>query len=264
MVFIVRRNAGTTREGVGSCADGVWPPLPKRLGGAIVASKPMTGSRRDRDADDTRTERERHKPLRQISNPAAISCRAAMSPARRRDVEPVLFVVDHEPMSLDLLVSGLARRFGKDFTVRGESSQELALVALQALAASDQPVALLFVDDAASGMLVRAHRLHPWASEGNGASDLDKPVAGAAIIQVRGGGRAGPCGSVCRAACPWAVRLAIGSPALRIPSYAGISGQGSAPVTPRWRGEPKKMGPRIPSAFRCFGQSRVRTSTLEA
>jgi len=93
----------------------------------------------------------------------AISSRRKKSPARRRDVEPVLFVVDHDPMSLDVLVSGLSRRFGKDFTVRGESSPEVALVALRELAAARRPVALLLVDDAAFSLLARAHRLHPLA-----------------------------------------------------------------------------------------------------
>ena len=78
-------------------------------------------------------------------------------------VLPVLFVVDHDPSSLDVLLSDLSRRFGNDFTVRGETSPEAALAALQEMAAADEPVALLLVDDAASDFLARAHELHPRA-----------------------------------------------------------------------------------------------------
>ena len=42
-----------------------------------------------------------------------------------------------------------------------------------------------------------------------------------------------------RERCPWGVRLAIAFRALTIDSFAGISGYGGAPVTPRWRGEPQ-------------------------
>jgi thioredoxin reductase (NADPH) len=76
-------------------------------------------------------------------------------------VLPVLFVVDHDPKSLDVLLSDLSRRFGNSFTVRGETSPEAALAALQAMAAAKEPVALLLVDDAASDVLARAHQLHP-------------------------------------------------------------------------------------------------------
>ncbi len=79
-------------------------------------------------------------------------------------VLPVLLVVDSDQTSLDLLLSGLRRRFGNDFTVQGETSPEAALAALEAMADAEQPVALLLVDDAAgSGFLVRAHDLHPRA-----------------------------------------------------------------------------------------------------
>src|SRR4051812_33822610 len=78
-------------------------------------------------------------------------------------VLPVLFVVDHDPKSLDVLLAGLSRRFGNNLTVRGETSPESALVALEALAAANEPVALLLVDDAASDFLARAHELHPGA-----------------------------------------------------------------------------------------------------
>jgi thioredoxin reductase (NADPH) len=78
-------------------------------------------------------------------------------------VLPVLFVVDRDPDSLDAVLSDLTRRFGNDFSVRGETSPDCALAALQALAAAHEPVALLLVADAASGFLVRAHELHPTA-----------------------------------------------------------------------------------------------------
>jgi thioredoxin reductase (NADPH) len=78
-------------------------------------------------------------------------------------VLPVLFVVDREPKSLDAVLSDLSRRFGNDFAVRGESSSEVALATLQAMAAAHEPVALLLVDDAASDFLARAHELHPQA-----------------------------------------------------------------------------------------------------
>jgi hypothetical protein len=76
-------------------------------------------------------------------------------------------------------------------------------------------------------------------SEGKGACDLDSPAAGATIIQVQGGegALAARIRLPRRERCPWGVRLAIGSRALRIVPYPGISGYGGAPVTPRWRGE---------------------------
>ncbi|HEX4188984.1 MAG TPA: FAD-dependent oxidoreductase [Solirubrobacteraceae bacterium] len=76
---------------------------------------------------------------------------------------PVLFVVDHDPNSLDAMVSDLSGRFGNDFAVRGKTSPDAALVALEELAAADEPVALLLVDHLASNFLARAHELHPRA-----------------------------------------------------------------------------------------------------
>jgi thioredoxin reductase (NADPH) len=78
-------------------------------------------------------------------------------------VLPVLFVVDHDSNSLGVLLSDLSRRFGNDFTVRGETSPEAAHTALREMAAANEPVALLLVDDAASDFLARAHELHPRA-----------------------------------------------------------------------------------------------------
>ena len=77
---------------------------------------------------------------------------------------PVLFVVDRDPNSLGVLLSDLSRRFGNDFTVRGETSPEAAHAALLEMAAANEPVALFLVDDAAaSDFLERAHELYPRA-----------------------------------------------------------------------------------------------------
>ena len=76
---------------------------------------------------------------------------------------PVLFVVDHDTSSLHELVADLTRRFGNDFTVKGDSSPEAALAAMQQMASADEPVALLLVDDSSSEFLARAHDLHPRA-----------------------------------------------------------------------------------------------------
>jgi thioredoxin reductase (NADPH) len=78
-------------------------------------------------------------------------------------VLPVVFVVDHDPSSLAVVLSDLSRRFGGNFSVRGETSPEAALAAVQAMAAANEPVALLLVDDADSELLARAHELHPEA-----------------------------------------------------------------------------------------------------
>jgi thioredoxin reductase (NADPH) len=78
-------------------------------------------------------------------------------------VLPVLFVFDHDPSSLETLLSDLSRRFGNDFALRGETSPEVALAGLREIAAANEPVALFLVDDAASEFLARAHELHPRA-----------------------------------------------------------------------------------------------------
>jgi thioredoxin reductase (NADPH) len=81
----------------------------------------------------------------------------------RSVVLPVLFVVDHDASSLEVLLSDLSRRFGNDFSVRGETSPDEALATLQEMAAANEPVALLLVDDDASEFLARAHELHRGA-----------------------------------------------------------------------------------------------------
>jgi thioredoxin reductase (NADPH) len=91
------------------------------------------------------------------------STNRARGATRRRRRGPVLFVLDHDQRSLDVLLSALTRRFGNDFTVRGDTSPRSALSALDQLAAATEQVALLLVDDLAPDFLDRAHRLHPTA-----------------------------------------------------------------------------------------------------
>ena len=76
---------------------------------------------------------------------------------------PVLFVVDRNGHSLNVMLVGLTRRFGNDFTVAGEVTPATALVALEKMAAGSVPVALLVTDDAADEFLTQAHALHPGA-----------------------------------------------------------------------------------------------------
>ncbi len=76
---------------------------------------------------------------------------------------PVLFVIDRDPSSLEVLVSDLSRRFGNDFSVRGETTTAAALDTLREMAAADEQVALFLVDDAASDFLESAHELYPRA-----------------------------------------------------------------------------------------------------
>jgi thioredoxin reductase (NADPH) len=76
---------------------------------------------------------------------------------------PVLFVVDHDPAALDVLISDLSRRFGRGFAVMGATSAESALAALRQTASDGRPVALLLVDDAHEALLGPAHELHPHA-----------------------------------------------------------------------------------------------------
>jgi thioredoxin reductase (NADPH) len=87
----------------------------------------------------------------------------AHSLERARAVGPVLFVLDENETSLDVLLSDLTQRFGNAFTVRGDTSPTAALSALQEMEVATEPVALLLVDDDAMDFLVRAHELHPRA-----------------------------------------------------------------------------------------------------
>jgi len=76
---------------------------------------------------------------------------------------PVLFVLDLDATSLATVVADLARRFGRDFSVRGEATVADAVAELTELAEAGREVALLLVDHHALEVLERAHELHPGA-----------------------------------------------------------------------------------------------------
>src|SRR4051794_29586883 len=76
---------------------------------------------------------------------------------------PVVFVVDHDPRSLEAVLGDLDRRFGNDFDVRGDCSPDAAPATLEALIRTGEPVALILVDDRSADFLVRAHEMHPNA-----------------------------------------------------------------------------------------------------
>ncbi|MEU6079134.1 FAD-dependent oxidoreductase [Streptomyces sp. NPDC047108] len=76
---------------------------------------------------------------------------------------PLIYVVDHDPGSLRVLLTDLTRRFGRAFTVRGAGSREAALQELRELDRAREPVALLLVDDASAECLPGAHELFPRA-----------------------------------------------------------------------------------------------------
>ena len=96
-------------------------------------------------------------------SPGAAHPRGATDRGRRRATKPVLFVVDCDPGSLEVLLADLSRRFGNDFALRGDPSPAAALDALCTMANEHEPVALLLVDDGAAELLVRARDLHPRA-----------------------------------------------------------------------------------------------------
>ncbi len=82
--------------------------------------------------------------------------------------QPVLFVIDDDAGTARALRDDLARRFGEDFRVIGETSAAAGLSVLRGLAELHEPVALLIVDDNLSAMpgvdfLARAHEMHPLA-----------------------------------------------------------------------------------------------------
>ena len=82
--------------------------------------------------------------------------------------QPVLFVIDDDDGTARALRDDLARRFGEDFRVIGETSAPAGLSVLRGLAELHEPVALLIVDHNLSGMpgadfLARAHEMHPLA-----------------------------------------------------------------------------------------------------
>ena len=86
----------------------------------------------------------------------------------RMSSPPVLFVIDDDAGTARALRDDLARRFGEDFRVIGETSAATGLAVLRGLAQLHDRVALLIVDDHLSGMpgtdfLARAHEMHPLA-----------------------------------------------------------------------------------------------------
>jgi thioredoxin reductase (NADPH) len=94
---------------------------------------------------------------------AAAHPRRTIRAAQSRPARPVLFVLDDDPTSLDVLLFDLTRRFGNDFTVRGGTSPETALCTLEQMADANEAVALLLVNQDATEFLTRAHQLHPRA-----------------------------------------------------------------------------------------------------
>jgi ActR/RegA family two-component response regulator len=107
--------------------------------------------------------REDHEVIAAAAGPAGTAAAAKLDNYARSVALPVVFVVDQDPRSLQVMLSDLSGRFGNDFAVRGETSRQVALAALEEMAAAEEPVALLLVDDAASDFLARAHKLHPRA-----------------------------------------------------------------------------------------------------
>ncbi len=89
--------------------------------------------------------------------------RRTIRAAQSRPARPVLFVLDDDPASLDVLLSDLTRRFGNDFTVRGGISPQTALCTLEQMADANEAVALFLVNQDATEFLTRAHQLHPRA-----------------------------------------------------------------------------------------------------
>jgi thioredoxin reductase (NADPH) len=76
---------------------------------------------------------------------------------------PVILVVDRDRTSLASLTAGLSGRFGRQFTVHGESTAEGALALLRDKASAREPVALVLVGDADVDLLAAAHELHHGA-----------------------------------------------------------------------------------------------------
>jgi thioredoxin reductase (NADPH) len=86
----------------------------------------------------------------------------------RMSLPPILFVIDDDAGTCRALRDDLARRFGEDFRVIGETSAAAGLSVLRGLAELHERVALLIVDFSLSGMpgvdfLACAHEMHPLA-----------------------------------------------------------------------------------------------------
>src|SRR5262245_1160781 len=112
-----------------------WPPLPgyPLLGGiqqSRTASQPEQTSARSLLPMCAPARRsECHRPSAGRGDPD-------YAPRMAQSALPVLFVVDHDPKSLAVLLTQLSRRFGNNFTVRGATSSTAALAALRAMAAA--------------------------------------------------------------------------------------------------------------------------------
>jgi len=83
--------------------------------------------------------------------------------------QPVLFAIDDDSGVVHALRDDLARRFGEDFRIIGESSAAAGLATLRELADERVPVALLIVDHDMGEMpgvdfLARARDMHPLAT----------------------------------------------------------------------------------------------------
>lgn len=81
---------------------------------------------------------------------------------------PILFLAADDASVLEALEADLSRRFGKDCRILRADTPGAGLAALEALAARDEPVALLIADQRMRDMsgvdfLGRAHALHPFA-----------------------------------------------------------------------------------------------------
>ena len=84
---------------------------------------------------------------------------------------PVLFAIDDDSDSLEVVESELRERYSRDYTVVCESSHEGALRTLEKLAADGEEVALVLAPQWLSGttggdLLGKVHQLHPHAKRG--------------------------------------------------------------------------------------------------
>ena len=84
--------------------------------------------------------------------------------------KPVILAVDDDPLALDRVVDELARRYGRDYEVVGESSADEALSRIQSLVHADQSLALVLADQwlrqphvTGESLLGRTRECHPHA-----------------------------------------------------------------------------------------------------
>src|SRR6478672_11693916 len=104
---------------------------------------------------------------------------------------PVLFVIDDDAGTARALRDDLARRFGKDFRVIGETSATAGLSVLRGLAELHERVALLIADHDLSGMrgvdfLARADEVDPQAKRAllvDRPSSAESPIVQAMMLR---------------------------------------------------------------------------------